>query len=77
MLLINDDQSEIENAFQVKELIKIAAALRPNWDAAYAEKLIKLFEIPVKKKMGDLSHGNAFGSTCDYRASRTDADYHI
>lgn len=54
---IYDDQSETENAFQVRELIKITAALRPNWDAAYAEKLIKLFEIPVKKKMRDLSHG--------------------
>ena len=55
--LINDEQSETENAFKVKELIKITAALRPNWDAAYAEKLINLFEIPVKKRMGDLSHG--------------------
>ncbi len=55
--LIYDDQSEIENAFQVKDLFKITAALRPNWDAAYAEKLIKLFEIPIKKTMGDLSHG--------------------
>ena len=55
--LIYDDQSELENAFQVKDLFKIAAALRPNWDAVYAEKLIKLFEIPVKKTMGKLSHG--------------------
>lgn len=55
--LIYDEQSEIENAFRVKDLFKITAALRPNWDAAYAEKLIKLFEIPVKKTLGDLSHG--------------------
>ena len=54
---IYDNKSESENDFQVKELLKITAALRPNWDAAYAEKLIKLFEIPVKKKMGALSHG--------------------
>jgi ABC-2 type transport system ATP-binding protein len=54
---IYDDQGEIENAFKVKDLFKIAAALRPNWDTAYAEKLIKLFEIPAKKTMGDLSHG--------------------
>ncbi|WP_409273345.1 ATP-binding cassette domain-containing protein [Neobacillus sp. SCS-31] len=55
--LISDDQSEVENAFKVKDLFKISATLRPNWDAAYAEKLIKLFEIPVKKTMRDLSHG--------------------
>ncbi len=38
--LINDDQSETENAFKIKELIKLTAALRPNWDAAY-EKTYK------------------------------------
>ena len=55
--LINDNQSQTEYAYHVKDLLKITAALRPNWDAAYAEKLIKLFEIPVNKKMGALSHG--------------------
>lgn len=55
--LINDNQSQTEQSFHVKDLLKITAALRPNWDAAYAEKLIELFEIPVKKRMGDLSHG--------------------
>lgn len=54
---INSNQSETENAFHVKELFKITAALRPNWDAAYAEKLIKLFEIPMKGTMESLSHG--------------------
>ncbi|WP_099468081.1 ATP-binding cassette domain-containing protein [Konateibacter massiliensis] len=54
---ISGDQSELESSFKIKELLKITAALRPNWDAAYAEKLIKLFEIPAKKTMGDLSHG--------------------
>lgn len=55
--LIHGDQSGIENDFKIKDLFKIAATLRPNWDATYAEKLIKLFEIPVKKTMGSLSHG--------------------
>ena len=55
--LINDNQSQTEYAYHVKDLLKITAALRPNWDAAYAEKLIKLFEIPLNKKMGALSHG--------------------
>lgn len=55
--LIHEDQSGIENDFKIKDLFKIAATLRPNWDATYAEKLIKLFEIPVKKTIGSLSHG--------------------
>lgn len=54
---IYDNQSETENSFLVKDLFKITAVLRPNWDAAYAERLIKLFEIPGKKTMGALSHG--------------------
>ena len=54
---ICNNQSETENASHVKDLFKITAALRPNWDASYAEKLIKLFEIPVKKTMDALSHG--------------------
>ncbi|MBZ2174347.1 ABC transporter ATP-binding protein [Schnuerera sp. xch1] len=55
--LIHEDQSGIENDFKIKDLFKIAATLRPNWDTTYAEKLIKLFEIPVKKTIGSLSHG--------------------
>ena len=55
--LINDNQSQTEYAYSAKELLKISAALRPNWDPIYAEQLIKLFEIPVNKKMGALSHG--------------------
>lgn len=54
---IYDNQSETENDFHVKDLFKTAAVLRPNWDASYAEKLINLFEIPVKKTLGALSHG--------------------
>ena len=54
---ISDDQSEVENDYKVKDLLKIAATLRPNWDAAYAEKLTTLFEVPVRKTMGSLSHG--------------------
>ena len=54
---ISSNQNDSENAFPIIQLLKITAALRPNWDAAYAEKLIKLFEIPVKKTMDALSHG--------------------
>ena len=54
---ISDVQSDVESSFKVKDLLKITATLRPKWDAVYAEKLIKLFDIPVQKTMADLSHG--------------------
>lgn len=54
---IYDNQGETENAFKVKDLFKIASSLRPNWNATYAVNLINLFEIPMNKTMGDLSHG--------------------
>ena len=54
---IYDNQSVSEQSFRVKDLLKLTAALRPNWDAAYADKLVELFDIPVKKTMGALSHG--------------------
>lgn len=54
---ISDNLSEAENGFQVKSMLKIASTLRPNWDNDYAEKLLKLFNIPVNKKMGALSKG--------------------
>jgi ABC-2 type transport system ATP-binding protein len=55
--LIYNNQSETESDFKVKDIFGIAATLRPNWDAAYAERLIKLFDIPLKKTLGSLSHG--------------------
>lgn len=55
--LINNNRSEIKDSFKIKDLLKISAALRPNWDTAYAEKLIKLFELPINKRVGNLSHG--------------------
>lgn len=54
---ISDTQGELESGLKARDLLKIAAALRPQWDAAYAEKLIKYFEVPVNKKMENLSHG--------------------
>lgn len=54
---IHNNQGEAEKSYKVKELINIAATFRPNWDAAYAEKLVELFQISVNKKMSDLSDG--------------------
>ena len=54
---IADNQGEGENDFKVQDLLKMAATLRPQWDAVLAEKLIEMFEIPVRKTMSSLSHG--------------------
>lgn len=54
---ISNDQSEIESSLKVKSLLNMTAILRPKWDAAYSKKLVSMFEIPVHKTMGALSHG--------------------
>lgn len=54
---ISNNQSEIESSLKVKNLLNMTAILRPKWDAAYSKKLVSMFEIPVHKTMGALSHG--------------------
>lgn len=54
---IHSQHGEAEKNFKVKEVLNIAATLRPNWDAAYADRLIEMFQISKKKKMGQLSAG--------------------
>ncbi len=54
---IYDNQKEVEGEFKVRDLLHLSQVLRPNWDSAYADRLLKLFEVPVKKTMTSLSHG--------------------
>lgn len=54
---IYDNQKQVEGEYKVRDLLHISEVLRPNWDSAYAERLLKLFEVPVKKTLGTLSHG--------------------
>jgi ABC-2 type transport system ATP-binding protein len=51
------DRSDENNSFTVRETLRLHAALRPNWDANYAGKLVKRFDLPLKKAMSSLSHG--------------------
>ena len=44
-------------AMKVKEYLKLASVYYPNWDKNMAERLIKEFELDIKKKMGELSKG--------------------
>jgi ABC-2 type transport system ATP-binding protein len=51
------DKNEEGNTLNVREVLKLAAVFRPDWDADYAALLTKRFELPLKKNMASLSHG--------------------
>lgn len=44
-------------ALKVEEVIRLAKGIFPGWDAAYAEKLLKEFELPRSRNVGKLSRG--------------------
>ena len=44
-------------SMKVKEYLRMASIYYPHWDAAMAERLVDLFELPMKKRMGKLSKG--------------------
>lgn len=54
---LNADQSNSVAAFKLKEYLRIASIYYPAWDAAYAEHLVSLFELDVKKKLHKFSKG--------------------
>jgi ABC-2 type transport system ATP-binding protein len=45
------------DAFRVKDVLAAAQLLYPAWDAAYAEELVGLFNLPKKRRIGKLSRG--------------------
>lgn len=45
------------NTMKVKEYLRIASYYYPNWDKEYAAKLVKEFDINVKKAMSKLNKG--------------------
>jgi ABC-2 type transport system ATP-binding protein len=51
------DKKDENNNFTVRETLKLAAAFRPNWDEGYARRLMDMFELPPKKVISRLSHG--------------------
>jgi ABC-2 type transport system ATP-binding protein len=51
------DKSDENNSFTVRDTLGLSATFRPNWDESYADKLVKRFELPLKKAMSSLSHG--------------------
>ena len=45
------------NTMKVKEYLRIAATFLPNWDKEMADRLIREFDLDVKKRIGKLSKG--------------------
>lgn len=44
-------------SMKVKDYLRTAAIFYPNWDKAMEERLLALFALPVKKRLGKLSKG--------------------
>jgi ABC-2 type transport system ATP-binding protein len=51
------DRIDAEDTDRVRRALEFARALRPNWDQAYAEKLMDVFSLAPKKKVSALSRG--------------------
>lgn len=45
------------NTMKVKEYLRIAAAFLPHWDQKMADRLIRAFDLDIKKRIGKLSKG--------------------
>jgi ABC-2 type transport system ATP-binding protein len=67
----NDPNSMASN-IQACELLKMGARMRPQWDAEFAEHLLKRFDVPLKKTPSKMSQGQAAALRCTIGlASRT------
>ncbi|MDQ6420055.1 ABC transporter ATP-binding protein [Paenibacillus sp. LHD-117] len=59
------ENGHMSDGFRVRDALKLAASCWPNWDTKYADRLIKQFELPEKKRVMALSRGmkSALGVT--------------
>jgi ABC-2 type transport system ATP-binding protein len=57
LCLVRATVDTVESGDKVAEALQLAARLRPLWDADYAERLVDLFELPLRRKLGQLSLG--------------------
>ena len=53
----NVDMGSLIGNYRVKDYLKMASVYMPDWDQSYAEKLLKIFELDKKKRLGKLSKG--------------------
>lgn len=54
---INPVNSYGRNNFKVKDYLRAASMFMPNWDKELAERLVKEFELDIKKRVDKLSKG--------------------
>lgn len=59
------ENGHMSDAQSVKNAIKLAASCWPNWDESYANHLLDLYQLPLKKRISELSRGmkSALGVT--------------
>lgn len=51
------DRVDAQDTEYVRTVLRMARALRPNWDEEYAQALIERFGLPLRKRIGSLSRG--------------------
>lgn len=51
------ENGHLSDGYYVKDALRLAAVCWPNWDAAYAERLLELYGLPLKKRISALSRG--------------------
>ena len=54
---IRESGDTVEDSEKASEALRMAAYLRPNWDADYAERLMERFRVPTKTAIGKMSRG--------------------
>jgi ABC-2 type transport system ATP-binding protein len=52
------------NSIKARDLLRMGALFRPNWDRDFAEHLFKRFDIPLKKTAAKMSQGQAAALRC-------------
>jgi len=52
-----EEKGFYSNAIRISQVLELASGLYPNWDRAYAERLVALFEMDKQKKYKQLSRG--------------------
>jgi ABC-2 type transport system ATP-binding protein len=59
------ENGHLSDGLYVKDALKLAALCWANWDAAYAERLLEQYRLPLKKRISGLSRGmkSALGVT--------------
>lgn len=58
------ESGDVFDTERVREVVRLAGVLRPYWDQAYAESLLELFRLPLRKRVHELSRGQRSALAC-------------